>query len=747
MSILRQENAKLQDIIKTLKQSEQAQGVELSNDAPSPVEERVLSPPLVAFQTEQAPRPSASDEPTISPALVRRQSFSPPSHEIFAYASQQVVDPLPSVSGVLAPRQSSVSISTSAPGNTSLRQVNISPVGHELPQQTQLSTTTAFAFQTQTLGCSATGYNQNFSVRPDAEVRNPGQQNQPISSDLGQDDATDSETDPDVSPFISIDEEGKLASYGPSSALQSSLPHTHVSKNVPDTEHQRNSLIANAVISRQKEHMLYSQSDLDGVPTDLALHLLDMHWNRQHHTFLLTYRPAIMRDLISGGPYASRFLLNAIFACSAKYSRRVEVQDVPDDTSTAGAHWFRRCDQLLYEDKLLLSPSISTVVGLTLLGSTYNARGEISKGWLLQGYAFRMAYDLGLHLDKVSTTQNAEEAEIRRRVFWGVFICDKLQSLYLGRPIAMHSADAHVSQDFLDTMEEGELWTPYVDPTRSDSALDFPFASTPTRSVSCFRQLCLLSKIMESVIKNNYVIGATSEKAMKGLRRIDSALEKWMRNLPNQLHLSVAEHAIPPPPNVFNIHAIYHTLVVLLHRPIIAEGHLYAASASTSSLKRCTIAARAITLTMTKYFRCYGLRSAPYLFAYALYVACTIHVRNAAMFEQNTGRGEHCSLLTSSLHQLEQICVPNPVVSRPIAIIRKLMATKGVKPIEADSQISPTTYAYQMTQQMAILPDVMQSLDDLPDLDFPATESIANWLGDPQDPFRDDQLYGFMEIY
>ncbi|KAH7379080.1 fungal-specific transcription factor domain-containing protein [Cadophora sp. MPI-SDFR-AT-0126] len=552
----------------------------------------------------------------------------------------------------------------------------------------------------------------------------------------------DSETDPDVSPFISVDEEGNLASFGPSSALQSPMCRPSTVPTVSEREHQRNSLIANAVITRQQEHALHSLQDLDGVPIELAIHLLNLHWNRQHHTFLLTYRPAIMRDLFYGGPYASRFLLNAIFACAAKFSQRPDVQEVAGDTATSGARWFRRCDQLLYEDKLLLNPSIPTVVGLALLGSTYNARGEISKGWLLMGYALRMVYDLGLHIERVATPESAEEAEIRRRVFWGVFVCDKLQSLYLGRPIAMRFADTHVLPDFLDGMEEGELWTPYIDPKMPDVEYELAFAGTPTRSVSCFQQLCSLSKIMEKVINNNYVIGATSEKARKGLRRIDDSLEKWMENLPKGLQIPLAEETMPhapPSPNIFNIHAIYHTLVVLLHRPIIADGHLYAASDSPMSLLRCTIAARAITLTVRKFHASYSLRGAPYLIAYALYVACTIHVRNAAMFEQMTGQGEHCTLLSSSLYLLEQIGVPNPGVSRPTAIIRRLMATKGISLVQVDHN------SYQLSQQETAMPENLLQVDNFMELDFPGSQTIANWLGDPQDPFRDDQLYGFMD--
>jgi hypothetical protein len=32
------------------------------------------------------------------------------------------------------------------------------------------------------------------------------------------------------------------------------------------------------------------------------MHLLDLHWNRQHHAFLITYRPLFMRDWACNGP-------------------------------------------------------------------------------------------------------------------------------------------------------------------------------------------------------------------------------------------------------------------------------------------------------------------------------------------------------------------------------------------------------------------------------------------------------------
>lgn len=465
--------------------------------------------------------------------------------------------------------------------------------------------------------------------------------------------------DLDVTQFISIDEAGNPSTFGPSSALH--VP-THGEQILPSArsqtlEHRKNSLIANAALQRQSEHEFSRFTDIAGVPTQLALHLLNVHWSRQHHTFLLTYRPAIMRDLKTGGPYSSPFLLNAIFACSSKFSEEMQHQDNP---------FFIACDRIIAEQGLLLNPSIPTVVGLVLLGSTYNARGDISRAWLFTGYALRMAYDLGLHLDPQETTDNAEDIEIRRRVFWGIFICDKLQSLYLGRPVGLHLRDTRVSRDFLDTFEEKDVF------------MSTAPCSSPIYSVSVFRQMCSLSKIMAVIIDRFYVVGATYSNAHSSLQMVEAALEKWKQNLPPELDFQV-EGENPgsyPAPNVMNLHGIYHSLIILLHRPFISDGHLRSRTVPQHSWVRCTTAAQMISHIAESYKAAYGLSKAPYILSYAIYVACTIHVRNAA--GEMTGSYEHVSLLRAGLECLDIMCQANPGIRRPVSIIRRLITANKI---------------------------------------------------------------------
>ncbi|KAJ4287765.1 hypothetical protein N0V90_012469 [Kalmusia sp. IMI 367209] len=451
----------------------------------------------------------------------------------------------------------------------------------------------------------------------------------------------------------------------------------------------RNQLIANAALQRQREHRLTRLHTIAGEPSELALHLLDLHWNRQHHTFLLTYRPAIMRDIVTDGPWSSEFLLNAIFACVSKFSERVEVRDSPSEPETAGRRFFVRCEELLSREALLSTSSLPTVVALLLLGGTFNARGQASKSWLYTGYALRMVFDLNLHQDCKDAGTSPEDVEIRRRIFWGAFIVDKLQSLYHGRPISLRLRDAQVSRDFMDTLEENELWTPYYDLQHPDVARPCMVPPIPTYSVSTFQQLCLLAKISAKIINKFYAAGATFNSAHLHLQAVDSSLSDWYSALPTHLAFEPWSRTTAPekptmaPPNGITLLTTYNALVILLHRPFIFDGHLRPATISTTSWKRCTTAARNITSLATSYQKAYSLRGAPYLLSYAVYNACTVHVRNIAATELG-GREEHTAALVSSLRCLDELTVANTGVSSDAGIIRQLAAANGVSNASVD---------------------------------------------------------------
>lgn len=59
-------------------------------------------------------------------------------------------------------------------------------------------------------------------------------------------------------------------------------------------DNARYQLIADAILQRQKWYRLRQLHEVDGISWELMMHHLDCHSHRQHHTFPITYRPAIM---------------------------------------------------------------------------------------------------------------------------------------------------------------------------------------------------------------------------------------------------------------------------------------------------------------------------------------------------------------------------------------------------------------------------------------------------------------------
>lgn len=185
-------------------------------------------------------------------------------------------------------------------------------------------------------------------------------------------------------------------------------------------------LVAEAARQRQLEELNFHSEklDFDGVDPDLGIHLLNLHWNRQHHSFNVTYRPAFMRDMACQGPYFSKLLLNALYFGASKFSPRFEVRKDPTDVRTAGWKYRGRVRKLL--GSALDQSDITTIQALLIMSNSLFALGdERSAAWLYAGLAFRMIVDLGMHVDmehlRCRRKLTDEDLEIRRRVFWAAF--------------------------------------------------------------------------------------------------------------------------------------------------------------------------------------------------------------------------------------------------------------------------------------------------------------------------------------
>ncbi|KAK6074684.1 fungal specific transcription factor domain-containing protein [Seiridium cupressi] len=483
---------------------------------------------------------------------------------------------------------------------------------------------------------------------------------------------------------ISVSSNGDSSYHGRTSALFDENWHERPTKaarsRLPDALIEQG-LVANALRQRQLEdvNLRSGQLDFDGLDPELGLHLLSLHWNRQHHSFLITYRPAFMRDMACKGPYFSKLLLNAIYFGASKFSPRHEVRKDPEDVRTAGWKFRERVRQLL--GSALDHSDITTIQALLVMTNSLFALGdERGAAWLYAGLAFRMIVDLGMHVDVVDLTDarklSDEDLEIRRRVFWGAFVVDKIQSLYQGRPATLKESDTLVPIKFLDTYEELENWSPFAYSTQSHT-----YSGSPAFSISTFKSLCSLSVVMSDILSTIYAersFDQSPPNLSRMLEKLDNKLTSWRESLAPHLGFDATKdrNAVPPP-HVLSLHAMYYVLVILLHRPFVADGHLYSAlrSVSVNSFIACANAASSIVHLLRAYDRVFSVRRAPYLISYATYVAATINVRIAAKRRHDP---DALSNVETCLAVFCENQATNWAVRRANSVIRNLMKRLGV---------------------------------------------------------------------
>lgn len=343
----------------------------------------------------------------------------------------------------------------------------------------------------------------------------------------------------------------------PSGAAHSPLSVRNNSQMNDDT---RRELFAFSALEFQKEYtyMAERKFDLDGLDWETADHLFNLHWNHHHLGFLLTYRPAIMHSLATGGPHCNKLLLNAIYYTAALQSSRPNMRDDPAHPESLGTKFFHRFQSLLATE--IQTSSTASIAGLVSMGSSCVSNGRQTIGWLYAGIAYRMIVDLGLHVDPAKVQMSslvptkppvpltAVDLEIQRRYIWGAYINDRVQSLYFGRPPSLQMIEGvETSQTLLDEYEELEIWKPYVDPKSSEPTPSF--VPQPTRAISTRAALVRLIEIIDQIIERFYTPKSgrmSAEVAHCELQRLQDQLDSWATTLPVSLRYEPGQLPVPP---------------------------------------------------------------------------------------------------------------------------------------------------------------------------------------------------------
>jgi hypothetical protein len=347
-------------------------------------------------------------------------------------------------------------------------------------------------------------------------------------------------------------------------AYSSSSSACFISKMAPDSsenEIRKARLICNAALRRQQEliilqpgkSMLNINFDTD---PNLALHLLNLHWNTIDLPRLVTYRPAFTDNLINGGPYVNKILLNAVYYSSSLKSERSSIRSDLRHQKTAGTSYYSRFCELLRRQAD--QPSLPTTTGLVICATSLLSRGLTRECMELHSRASRMVAKLDIQLrasageiSPIFGQASVEiEKEMQNRLHLGMFALDTLIRLHFGT-LTTPPPLVHPSVEILDSFEELEEWVPYIDDPQS-STLSLPtFDPVPARAVSTLTAQIglygILSKILHLFFtaKDSTTYDYESGWVFKQL--LENQLESWKQELPRDLQPNLVQDQGYPP--------------------------------------------------------------------------------------------------------------------------------------------------------------------------------------------------------
>ncbi|OAL20910.1 hypothetical protein AYO22_08538 [Fonsecaea multimorphosa] len=280
-----------------------------------------------------------------------------------------------------------------------------------------------------------------------------------------------------------------------------------------------------------------------GLPSRfVADRLVDAYFKHRHPlnpylhegTFRQRYRRLwLSQDL--GGEEATQQslawygLVNLVFAFGSDHA------NVTGRSAGDRSRYFKRAKTLLVSGMLQVS-TIELVQALLLMGQYLHGALELNNCWTVIGLAIRTAQGLGLHLNPATFTSDKIEQEVRKRVWWGCFVLDRVLSMKVGRPTIPDGPGIEVGMplavddEFLSN-EDGQS----VQPQGVPSKLEY------------FNQVIPQCRLMEKILKTLYSGDGPGENAQKARPvmdttqflalsiQLDGELTTWQENLPSHL--------------------------------------------------------------------------------------------------------------------------------------------------------------------------------------------------------------------
>ncbi|BEJ00153.1 hypothetical protein CcaverHIS631_0500100 [Cutaneotrichosporon cavernicola] len=404
---------------------------------------------------------------------------------------------------------------------------------------------------------------------------------------------------------------------------------------------------------------------------------VDAYFSWASPVYAVVHRPIFIRDMALDGPYFSDFLLIIIYITGIRLTYGMDERE----RIFKGEQFVSLAMNMLAEETMG-PPRIPTIQALIGLAGRQSAVGKTNQAWMLTGMAIRMMQEMGLHLPVEDDSRfSPEDRDMRIRLFWSAYCWDKTMSLTLGREPSLLCRPGLSPDSLPADPDDAVEWTPHL-PSGAALPLSKSYPSTKLLKTFTLRHSSKLNIILESILTNMYSPDRPNMRSLSFIRSAVDKLETWRRNLPSELRIEGP--TLPrcsPPANVVILNLLYHTICILIYRPLLTSNNRSALA--SSALNHCRNAAMGTHEVLSLWGRTFGHSCHHYLILYCCFISAGVDIlliRTGNAFI----REEAIQRVHLSLDILEQASSQGPGIKRGIMTIRTQLdlATKDDRTVK-----------------------------------------------------------------
>ncbi|KAJ5819863.1 hypothetical protein N7474_005454 [Penicillium riverlandense] len=251
-----------------------------------------------------------------------------------------------------------------------------------------------------------------------------------------------------------------------------------------------------------------------------------------------------------------QILLNTVLALGA--------WSIGDDSSDLDITFYQEARGYLQQASVFETGNLTLVQALLLLSNYAQKRNKPNTGWNYLGLAVRMAMSLGLHKEFPGWKISLLQREIRRRLWWGVFIFDSGAAKTFGRPILLPEDSVMDAKHVLNIHDDA------LTPVTTTLPPEEPGPTLYSGLIAQARFHLLTNSVYQRLISSP---SPTPEETLN----LQKPMEEWYNGLPSyiqhpQQSLSVQPTNIVPE----NLALVRNRLLwrnwnltILIYRPIL----------------------------------------------------------------------------------------------------------------------------------------------------------------------------------